>query len=116
MRYPLGLFRVLEGSMLRVLLALSIVGFSSCTCQRAENIEAKERLSKPAPPNPHVLAADDKIDAENLTSADVMKRVVNMEGTEIAARLKSFRFDSHGDLSFTRGEGGLKSAETTRML
>ena len=100
-----------------LLAALSLLAFSSCTCQRAENIEAKQRLQKPAPPNPHVKAADDKIDAENLTDPKVMRRVVDMEGSEIAARLKSFRFDSKGDLNFARGgQGGLKSAETTRVL
>lgn len=99
-----------------VAIGLSFLAFSSCTCQRAENIEAKQRLSKPAPPNPHVKAADEKIDVENLTDPTVMRRVVDMEGAEIAARLKSFRFDSKGDLNFSRGGGGLKSAETTRML
>lgn len=91
--------------------------WSSCTCQREENIQAKERLSKPAPPNKHVLAADDKIDVDALDKKEVMKRVVHMEGTEIAARLKSFKFESRGELSLARGEaGGLRSAETTRMV
>jgi hypothetical protein len=111
MRYALHM--LLRGAVLAV---LSWVAVSSCTCQRWENIEAKERLSKPAPPDPHVKAADDAIDVENLTDPTVLRRVVGMDGTEIAARLQSFRFDSRGDLYFSRGTGGLKSSETTRML
>lgn len=88
-----------------------------CTCQRAENIEAKKRLSKPAPPDPHVKAADDKIDVDKLTDPAVMKRVVHMDGTEVAARLKSFAFTSNGDMTFGRGEGtGIRSHEKTRMV
>jgi hypothetical protein len=92
----------------------------SCTCQRQENIEAKERLSKPAPPDPHVKAADEKINVDNLTDAAVMSRVARMEGQEIAARLGSFSMTSEANLSFGRGpvDGGSKvrSGEKTRMV
>lgn len=93
----------------------------SCTCQRQENIEAKERLTKPAPPDPHVKAADEKIDVEKLTDAAVLKRVVRMEGQEVAARLQSFVMTSNGQLSFSRGSaetggGRVRSAEKTRMV
>jgi hypothetical protein len=107
--------------MLRKLpLVFLLVGVAAagavCTCQRAENIEAKQRLSKPAPPDPHVKAADDKIDVDKLEDPAVMKRVVHMEGQEIAARLKSFSWQSTGELVFTRGEGArVRSFEKTRM-
>jgi hypothetical protein len=93
---------------------------SSCTCQREENIEAKARLSKPAPPDPHVTAADDKIDAADLGNPETMKRVMRMEGQEIAARLKSFSMTSNASLSFGRGAaeaaGKVRSSEKTRMV
>jgi hypothetical protein len=105
-------------ALVLTLASLAVIGVgANCTCQREENIQAKERLSKPAPPNKHVLAADDKIDVDKLDDKTIMKRVVHMEGTEIAARLKSFKFESRGELSLARGEaGGLRSAETTRMV
>lgn len=121
MRYAAHVFNVTMPSLRRlrrlpVILCLGAVALSSCTCQREENIQAKERLSKPAPPNQHVLAAHDKLDVDALDDKKVMKRIVHMEGTEIAARLKSFKFDSRGELSLARGQGGLRSAETTRMV
>lgn len=113
-----------QARSVHVMLVLAAMGAvaapPSCTCQRAENIEAKERLTKPAPPDPHVKAADDKIDVGNLTDPAVFKRVVRMEGQEIAARLQSFTMTSNGQLSFGRGapDSGarVRSAEKTRMV
>ncbi len=99
-----------------LLVAAAIAG-PVCTCQRQENIDAKKRMQKPAPPDPHVKAADDKIDVDKLTDPDVMRRVVHMDGTEIAARLKSFSFNSSGQMTFGRGAvPGVRSAEKTRMV
>ena len=109
-----------RGTLARGTLALGflLLSLSSCTCQRAENIEAKQWLKRPAPPDPRVKAAEENIDVDNLTDPKVLRRVIDMDGTEIAARLRSFRFDSTGDLAFSRGasSGALKSAETTRVL
>src|SRR4051812_29706268 len=88
---------------LAALLAAAALAGPMCTCQRAENIEAKKRLSKTAPPDPHVKAADDKIDVDKLDAPAVMKRVTHREGQEIAARLKSFAFNPTADLSLSRG-------------
>jgi hypothetical protein len=97
------------------LFAVAVAG-PVCVCQRAENVEAKARLSKPAPPDPHVKAADDKIDVDKLEDPDAMRRVVHMEGTEIAARLKSFAFNGTGEMQFGRGAvPGVRSMEKTRM-
>jgi hypothetical protein len=87
-----------------------------CTCQRAENIEAKEKLSRPAPPDRAVKAAEEKIDPAAADDPAVMRRVSRMQGAEIWARLKSFSFDATADLHFGRGEGGLKAGEKTRLV
>ena len=59
----------------------------------------------------------ENIDVDKLTDPAVMKRVVHMDGTEVAARLKSFAFTSNGDMTFGRGEGtGIRSHEKTRMV
>jgi hypothetical protein len=102
---------------MKLLVALGLLVLSSCTCQRQENIEAKARLSKPAPPDPHVKAADDRIDVDKLDDPEVMKRVTRMTGQEIAARLRSFSFKGDGELVFRRGEsGGVRSGEHTRVV
>src|ERR1041384_887694 len=100
-----------------VLLVAAAIAGPVCTCQRAENIEAKKRLSKPAPPDPHVKAADDKIAVDKLDDVANMKRVVHMDSVEAAARLKSFAFASQGDMTFSRGGvPGLKSSEKTKLV
>lgn len=90
---------------------------SSCTCQRQENVDAKKRMSMPAPPDPRVKAADEAIDVDALTDPKVLDRAMRMEGGEIAARLKSFAYAGEGSLSFGRGDQpGLRSGETTRVV
>ncbi|HEY4223664.1 MAG TPA: hypothetical protein VGO62_20045 [Myxococcota bacterium] len=114
-----ALVRSKRWPLLALLAAVAASG-AVCTCQRAENIEAKKRLSKPAPPDPHVKAADDKIDVDKLTDPVVMERVVRMDGSEIAARLKSFSFASTGELTFSRGDDGsigkVRSFEKTKLV
>ena len=88
----------------------------SCTCQRAENIEAKERLQKPQPKEDISAKASEKIDVDDLTNPDKMKRVCHMDGAEIAVRLGSFVWSSDGALSFGREDGGVRSAEKTRLV
>jgi hypothetical protein len=99
-------------------LLLAAFALSSCTCQRPENVEARERMSKPAPPDPSVAAASEPIDAEGLVDALLFKRVSRMDGAEIAARLGAFTFTSTADLELGRDvEGqGLRSSEKTRVL
>jgi|GEM_PF-1023109 len=92
---------------------------AGCTCQRAENIEAKERLTKPQPKELSSAKATEAIDVDALTTREKMDRVVHMDGSEIAARLGSFVYTSSGELSFGReGEStpALKSAEQTRVI
>ena len=98
--------------------ALAVVPLlPSCTCQRQENVDAKQRMSMPAPPDPHIKAADEKIDIDDLANPKVLDRVMRMEGGEIAARLKSFAYTGEGSLSFGRGDQpGLRSAEKTRLV
>jgi hypothetical protein len=92
---------------------------AGCTCQRAENIEAKARLTKPQPKELSSAKATEVIDVDALTTREKMDRVVHMDGSEIAARLGSFVYTSSGELSFGR-EGdstpALKSAEQTKVI
>jgi hypothetical protein len=87
-----------------------------CTCQRAENIEAKARMSQPAPPDKAIKAAEEKLDASGADDPAVFRRLMRMQGAEIWARLKSFSFDANAELQFGRGDGGVKSGEKTRLL
>jgi hypothetical protein len=99
-----------------VVVMTALVVLPWCTCQRPENVEAKARLSRPAPPDKSVKAAEDKLDAEALGDAAVMKRAVSMEGQEIAARLGSFSFTGDSELSFTRGESVVRASEKSKVL
>jgi hypothetical protein len=89
---------------------------SSCTCQRAENVAAKERLSQPPPPDPTEKLAAEKIDPGALSTPEVMKRVSRMDAAEMQKRLGSFVYESKGDLSFLRSDAKVRSAETTRIV
>jgi len=102
----------------RLLLTLAVFAvWPSCTCQRAENIEAKARLTKPAPPNPVDGLSAQKIDAAALDKDDkLVKRVCRMDVVEAHRRLSSFLYTSKGDLLFNRGAGKIRSAEKTRLL
>ncbi len=106
-------------SCVRVSVLLALVALSGCTCQRAENVAAKERLTKPQPKELSSTKATEPIDVDALTDADKMKRVVHMDGSEIAARLGSFVYTSSGELAFGReGDSAapLKSAEKTKVV
>lgn len=106
---------LLVAALAGAVLAASLV--PSCTCQRQENLGAKKRMSEPPPPDPHVVAAGEKIDVDDLGNPKVLDRVMRMEGSEIAARLKSFSYEGEGNLSFGRGaESSLRSAEKTRVV
>lgn len=100
-----------------VVAALAVVfGPSSCTCQRAENVAAKERLSQPPPPDPSEKLAAERIDPGALATPEVMKRVSRMDAAEMQKRLGSFVYESKGDLSFARVDAKVRSAETTRIV
>jgi hypothetical protein len=92
------------------------VNGGACTCQRAENIEAKERLTKPQPKEDISAKAAEKIDVDDLLNPVTMARVCHMDGAEIAVRLGSFVWASDGALSFGRGDEGVRSAEKTRLV
>ncbi len=110
------MLRSLAVAALAVVVGISITGPFACTCQRAENIEAKERLTKPQPKTDISAAASEKIDVDGLTDAAKMKRVCKMDGAEVAVRLGSYTWKSEGALSFGRAESGVKSSEKTTML
>jgi hypothetical protein len=99
-------------------LLLALVLSPGCTCQRSENIAAKERLTKPQPKETSSAKATEPIDVDALTTPEKMARVVHMDGSEIAARLGSFAYASQGELSFGRDDDSapaLKSAEQTTV-
>lgn len=104
-----------------VVASLGVVAGSGagCTCQRSENLEAKERLTKPQPKELSSSKATESIAVDDLATREKMDRVVHMDGSEIAARLGSFVYASTGELTFGR-EGdaapALKSAEQTRVV
>lgn len=89
---------------------------AGCTCQRPENMEAKERLTKPQPKQDISAKAAEKIDVDDLTDPAKMKRVCHMDGAEVAVRLGAYVWTSDGALSFGRGDEGVRSAEKTRLL
>jgi hypothetical protein len=94
-------------------------GGAGCTCQRSENIEAKERLTKPQPKEISSTKATEPIDVDSLTTRDTMDRVVHMDGSEIATRLGSFVYASRGELAFGREQDdttALRSAEDTKVV
>jgi hypothetical protein len=98
---------------------LFVVAVSGCPCQRAENIEAKERLTKPQQKADESDRAAEKIDVDGLSDPVKMKRVVHMDGAEVAVRLGSYVFDADGALSFGRAstpEAGVRSAEKTHLV
>ncbi len=105
-------FRVVAG-----LSVLALVPFSSCSCQRKENIEAKERLSKPAEASPL-----DKMSRETLkpgdlaTDEDMRHRINRMRFGEMQRRLGSMKYHSSGRLSFARAPLNVDSRETTDIL
>jgi hypothetical protein len=106
--------------MRRLLLpCLFVVTVAGCTCQRAENIAAKERLTKPQSKADVSAKATEKIEVDALTDAARMKRVVHMDGAEVAVRLGSYVFTSDGALTFARTstpDVGVRSAERTRLV
>lgn len=96
--------------------SLVSLGGPGCNCQRAENVEAKERLTKAQKQADISRAASEKIDVDNLTDKDKMKRVAHMDGAEIAVRLGSYTWNSDGALAFGRAEDGVRSSEKTTLL
>jgi hypothetical protein len=103
---------------LRLPALLLAVVCSGCTCQRAENIEAKERLTKPQPKETSSALATEAINVDDLTTPATMKRVCHMDGGELATRLGSFIYKGTGELSFGRdGDPNpvLRSAEGTTV-
>ena len=104
---------------LRLTALLLAVACSGCTCQRAENLEAKERLTKPQPKELSSAKAAETIDVDGLTDPAKMSRVAHMDGSELAARLGSFLYKGDGQLSFGRDgdpSPALKSAEDTTVV
>jgi hypothetical protein len=101
-----------------VLLSCALVGVD-CTCQRAENVAAKERLTKPQPKEDVSAKAAEKLDVDALADAERMRRVVHMDGPEVAARLRSYVFTGDAELTFGRAgtpEAGVRSAEKARLV
>jgi hypothetical protein len=99
--------------------ALFVVAVSGCTCQRAENLEAKARLTKPQTNEDASQKAGEKIDVDGLVDAAKMTRAIHMDGAEVSTRLKSYVFSSDGELTFGRPsapEAGVRSAEKSRLV
>jgi hypothetical protein len=108
--------RLLTRALLPCVLA---VGVADCNCQRAENVAAKERLTKPQPKEDESAQASEKIDVDGLTDPARLRRVVHMDGPEVAARLRSYVFTGDAELTFGRPatpDAGVRSAEKVRLV
>ena len=94
--------------------ALSLVG---CSCQRPENIQAKERMSSPPPEHPVKTWAKENLDSTDLAGNEKMRdRINRMTFIEIQERLGTFQLVSEGKLNFSRGNLDINSVEKTRLL
>jgi hypothetical protein len=106
--------------MRRLLLpCLFVVAVAGCTCQRPENLEAKERLTKPQTRVDASEKANEKIDVDGLTDASKLARAIHMDGAEVATRLKSYVLSSDGELTFGRPstpDAGVHSAEKSQLV
>jgi hypothetical protein len=93
------------------------VGGSGCSCQRPENVAAKERMKKPPPPDPMAAQAEEVLQTRSFGKDPALtKRVNRMRYDEMRRRLGSFKLNSEGSLSFARGEGGLSSSEKLAIV
>ena len=102
---------------IRLLALFALTLWGACTCQRAENVAAKERLTKPQPKELSSAKAQEKIPVDDLADREKLARVVKMDGSEVASRLGSFSYTSSGEFSFGReGGAGIKAAENTTLV
>jgi hypothetical protein len=102
---------------MRCALLLALVTLSSCSCQRKENRDAKERMGEKAPPSRQLQRAQETISADQLTDRKNLDRVSRMEGGEIAARLQAFQMMATSEMAFSRGpEAVVKSSEKTNFM
>lgn len=86
-------------------------------CQKAENKSAKERLSKPQPPDPLIAKAEEVLQAQDLPNDPKLKdRVNRMRFAEARRRLGSFRLKTRGDLQFKRSGLNVDSAEDIEIV
>ena len=68
-----------------------------CSCQRPENIKAKERMSSPPPPHPVKTWAKEALDPLDLAGNEKMRdRINRMTFIEIQERLGTFHLVSEG--------------------
>jgi len=89
----------------------------ACACPRAEDVEAKERLFSPPPPDPMKAKAEEPIDAGALAdNPEMFKRVSRMGFREAHARLGSMVLTSTSELSFSRDKLKVEAAEDVKVV
>lgn len=81
-------------------------------CKSEENEAAKERLSKPEPPDPLVEKSQEVIRASALADEPAVRdRVNRMTFAEVGRRLGSLKLVTEGELSFERSDLKVRSKE-----
>ncbi|MDF1564299.1 MAG: hypothetical protein P1V51_14715 [Deltaproteobacteria bacterium] len=92
------------GAPLLLLIALTGSGCFSA-CPSSEDSEARERIWGPEEPAPEVVAATEKLDIANLSTAtEVRRRVLWMPAAEMAHRLGSFSANNTVNMDWRRGD------------
>ena len=95
-----------------VVAVVATVPLTCCTCQRPENVAAKERLSAPPPKDPTAALAQQKLDAQSLHKSDAARdRANNMRAEEIRARIGGYKLDTKANLTFSRGTWKMAAKE-----
>ncbi len=86
-------------------------------CKSEENEAAKERLSKPEPPDPLIGRSQEVIPSGELADDRAVRdRVNRMTFAEVARRLGSLKLVTQGDLSFERSDLKVKSGEDVSIV
>jgi hypothetical protein len=100
-------------TLLPLFVALTLVG----GCSKPENKAAKERLSKPEPPDPLIAKSEEVIMTGNLADDDKVRDRVNRMGfAEVARRLGSLKLHTVGRLSFNRAGLNVDSSEVIDVV
>jgi len=90
---------------------------NGCSCQRAENVEAKKRLQAPPPKSRIDTLAAEKLAVSGMAKDKAMQERVNrMTFSEVAKRVGSAQLTSKGKLDFDRAGFTVHSAEDNLVV
>lgn len=113
MRFALPSRRALLSLAVSASLVVGLAG----GCKEAANEAAKERLSKPEPPDPLVEKSQEVILAGKLAEDPAARdRVNRMSFAEVSRRLGGLKLVTEGELSFERSDLKVRSKEKVVVL